>query len=537
MRNWKKLFAILMMGITVVSAASLAACGGSNQEEHLHTLTVKEAKEATCAEEGNHQYWYCVGCGKYFSDADAENETTLAAVTLARKDHELAKTFAAEADCTTDGNSDYWYCLVCENYFSDENGEHKTTLEAVTVKAAHKLTHRDAVEAGCMTDGTVEHWECSVCEKLFADADAEHEKTAADLTVPATNHQMTNYPAVAAQWKVDGNIEYWTCSACGKYYADEAGENELAESDTVIVNEVLPTDTEELGHTIANSSTSTSFWKVTDGNTSFSGGWYPFGSGNLGGYGGGTGLPVLHGTEDAPEYLEFTAASRFELFHVKDDKTNPGSVSYIHLGDNGQENGWGNNKHNGLFDYAYIYNFDVTANGAFAFEVCGTSGAKADQSSNNAGLTLMFNGNVINMVMANTVRAKAVFPETFDFGDGEHHSIAISLNRWGTRQLDVKVYIDGYMAQFMKTEGLTKNTANDNGYIAMDDGLYNGFGQRFSVIPQVNSAEGAETTTYSTVCIYGLSVSRINLKGEESEQSVAVSLGEFIPDEKKYTAD
>ena len=39
-----------------------------------HTLEKVEAKEPTAAEVGNTEYWYCSGCGKYFRDANAEQE-------------------------------------------------------------------------------------------------------------------------------------------------------------------------------------------------------------------------------------------------------------------------------------------------------------------------------------------------------------------------------------------------------------------------------------------------------------------------------
>ncbi|MCD7889806.1 MAG: hypothetical protein LUG23_07845, partial [Oscillospiraceae bacterium] len=44
---------------------------------HTHTLTHVAAKDATCTEDGNTEYWYCDDCGKYFSDEDGENEITL----------------------------------------------------------------------------------------------------------------------------------------------------------------------------------------------------------------------------------------------------------------------------------------------------------------------------------------------------------------------------------------------------------------------------------------------------------------------------
>lgn len=43
-----------------------------------------DAKAATAAEEGNIAYWYCDGCGKYFSDAAATKEITKAATVTAK---------------------------------------------------------------------------------------------------------------------------------------------------------------------------------------------------------------------------------------------------------------------------------------------------------------------------------------------------------------------------------------------------------------------------------------------------------------------
>ena len=45
---------------------------------HGHTLTETAAKDATCDEDGNIAYWYCAGCGKYFSDAAATKEISQA---------------------------------------------------------------------------------------------------------------------------------------------------------------------------------------------------------------------------------------------------------------------------------------------------------------------------------------------------------------------------------------------------------------------------------------------------------------------------
>ena len=62
-------------------------CGDSygSPEPNNHTdLKHIDAKAATAAEEGNIAYWYCDGCGKYFSDAAATREITQADTVTAK---------------------------------------------------------------------------------------------------------------------------------------------------------------------------------------------------------------------------------------------------------------------------------------------------------------------------------------------------------------------------------------------------------------------------------------------------------------------
>ena len=46
-----------------------------------------DAKKATYTKEGNITYWYCAGCGKYYSDAEATKEITKADTVIPRKTH------------------------------------------------------------------------------------------------------------------------------------------------------------------------------------------------------------------------------------------------------------------------------------------------------------------------------------------------------------------------------------------------------------------------------------------------------------------
>ncbi len=53
--------------------------GGLDKDNHSDLKHI-EAKAATKDAEGNIEYWYCEGCGKYYSDAAATKEITKAAI-------------------------------------------------------------------------------------------------------------------------------------------------------------------------------------------------------------------------------------------------------------------------------------------------------------------------------------------------------------------------------------------------------------------------------------------------------------------------
>ena len=55
----------------------------------------------------------------------------------------------------------------------------------------------------------------------------------------ALGHDLKHTEAKDATCTEAGNIEYWTCSGCGKLFSDEAGTKEITEEETV---------TEALGH-------------------------------------------------------------------------------------------------------------------------------------------------------------------------------------------------------------------------------------------------------------------------------------------------
>ena len=46
--------------------------------------------------------------------------------------------------------------------------------------------------------------------------------------IPAHPHTMTHYERVEPKVALDGTVEFWTCSECGRCFGDSKGENEIS---------------------------------------------------------------------------------------------------------------------------------------------------------------------------------------------------------------------------------------------------------------------------------------------------------------------
>lgn len=154
---------------TCTAKAVCETCDQPYGELGAHKLTKTDAKAATCTEAGNEAYWTCSGCGKYFSDENGTNEIEKGSWVLKTLGHDMTKTDAKEATCTEDGNNEYYTCSRCSGVFKDEAGTQATTVEAETLKKlGHDWSNKNGICARCDAKCTETHkpgTTCSVCHK------------------------------------------------------------------------------------------------------------------------------------------------------------------------------------------------------------------------------------------------------------------------------------------------------------------------------------------------------------------------------------
>ncbi len=200
-----------------------------------HELTKTEVKVATCTEVGNSEYYTCSDCGKYFSDGEGKNEIAENSWVIEAKGHKLAKTEAKAATCTAAGNSEYYTCGDCGKYFSDAEGKNEIEENSWVIEATgHWIIKIETKEATCTEAGNSEYYTCSECGKYFSDEEGKNEIAENSWVIEATGHSLEKTEAKEATRTEAGNREYYTCSECGKYFSDEEGENEIEENSWVI---------------------------------------------------------------------------------------------------------------------------------------------------------------------------------------------------------------------------------------------------------------------------------------------------------------
>ena len=114
-------------------------------------------------------------------------------------------------------------CTVCGLAYGELDSTNHTAIEHVVAK-----------EAKCNTAGNIEYWKCNDCEKFFSDAQCTTEitdKTTVVINPVGTEHEnLKKIEAKNSTCKDKGNIEHWYCDACGKRYSDAAATQEITEA-------------------------------------------------------------------------------------------------------------------------------------------------------------------------------------------------------------------------------------------------------------------------------------------------------------------
>ena len=177
---------------TCTHKAVCTVCGGEYGEMAAHSFTAEKAEEqylksaATCTEKAVY-YKSCTACG--LSSKGTADEATF---------------FSGNA---LDHSWDAW----------TQNSDEKTHTRICKRDASHTETENCTGGTADCTHKAV----CTVCGGEYGELD------------PKNHTNLKHFPAKAATKTAEGNIEYWYCSGCKKYYKDATATQEIKQADTV----------------------------------------------------------------------------------------------------------------------------------------------------------------------------------------------------------------------------------------------------------------------------------------------------------------
>ena len=196
----------------------LCACG-AEVDRAAHT-----GGEATCTEKA-----VCDICGSSYGAINPDNHTgeivwtktatahsnkysCCDAVVVAEEAHEWENGVCAECgyECQHDGGTatctEKAVCDICGEEYGEVNAASHTNLVKTEDKAA---TH--------MTEGNIEYWYCDGCDKYFSDEAGTQEIALADTVIP----KLTEHTADGSGWHSD-EAGHWNTCECGEMLNEAA---------------------------------------------------------------------------------------------------------------------------------------------------------------------------------------------------------------------------------------------------------------------------------------------------------------------------
>lgn len=180
-------------------------------------FTYHPAKDSTCTETGNIEYYECSGCNKKYIDSKGSQEiaNVIKPIDLNAHDWDDWK-ITKEPTCSENGKKE----RICKH-----NKEHKETQSIP--KLTHSLVLVSEEESTCEKQGHISYYRCEYCKKCFKDSIGETEISIIDTLKKTLNHKLVKVEGKAATCVSEGQIEYWNCLECGKKFSDNEGKHEI----------------------------------------------------------------------------------------------------------------------------------------------------------------------------------------------------------------------------------------------------------------------------------------------------------------------
>lgn len=217
----------------------------ANKLGHDYAVDFTEDKPATCTENGSKS--------RHCSRCDAKTDV----MEIPAEGHKEVTDAAVAPTCTQTGWTEGKHCSVCNTVL---------VKQTIVEKLPHRWDEGVETKAPTCTEAGVKTFTCSQCHNTKTEPISAlgHDWGAWNVMTPATEttegsetrtcqrdgnhtetqpipklnhtHNMEYHPAVDADCGTGtpGNIEYWVCSGCGKFFRDADGATDITREETVI---------------------------------------------------------------------------------------------------------------------------------------------------------------------------------------------------------------------------------------------------------------------------------------------------------------
>ena len=228
-------------------------------------LTKVEAKDPTCTEDGNIEYWVDSN-GKRFKDEAGETPAPLDEIVIRALGHDFGEWGSvAPATCIENGeerrvcsrNEEHVETRSTENSNAHQWGEwiesvapteesvgtaertcelcQKTeTITIPVIGHEHNLQTIEQADPTCVEEGHITYYYCEDCGNYYSDPEAINIITQAETVIPKKGHDLVHHFVLNPSCEHEGILEHWVCKQCKTIFSDENGENVIFEEGLVI---------------------------------------------------------------------------------------------------------------------------------------------------------------------------------------------------------------------------------------------------------------------------------------------------------------
>ena len=177
----------------------------------------------------------CYSDGKFTfhlgpNTADDIGKTGSFTVTLAADNYESV-TFTVKITLTAKDNQDAPDPAAFDIVFTNDGSELTATIKTGLKGVEYSF---DGTTWSGVNTTTVAHLKDVTAYLRFKETDELNASEAVFKTVNSGHGKLVHHAAVQATCQNTGNIEYWECETCAKYYSDEAAAAEVSPADVII---------------------------------------------------------------------------------------------------------------------------------------------------------------------------------------------------------------------------------------------------------------------------------------------------------------